>query len=856
MQSIDPKGSYQFLRRGTKNPFPPDLIFNANNAGKANSNPTDTGEIPFGSGSLCQGSPVGWKWNSLMDTGVDIRINFSKEFFIGAVCLELTDSAGVAFVEVFSLAGGSNNGELTCVGRIDARTGDLIKGEITVPIGVRAATLVVRLQADLKEIIVAKLAVIGAEANEPDIYPTPKSVCYHDGQYPLEALKAIAFSASVSASATADMEFAAGFVQERFRECLGIDLPIVSWPTSPITTSPDTDFKGGFVALTLDESIKPNGYRLHVHAGGVEIAASQRIGLLYAAETLIQLTKKSVLPYCEINDEPRCPVRGIHFGLPPREGLPFMKRLVRYVLIPMRYNTIFLEFAGGMRFDRHPEISAGWVQANRDAKAGIKPRFPHGEIVAGGELLEKYEVRDFVDYCKQFGIEVIPEVQSFGHVQYITYAHPEIAEVAEETAQEKKLDTRLADQPPSTVYHHVYCPLHEKSYEIIYDIIDEIIEVVRPERYVHMGHDEIYYIGLCPRCRDKDHADLYELHVRRMYDYLAKKGLKMMIWCDMLQPTERFKTHPARERLPRDIVLLDFVWYYHLDLDLEDNLLPYGYKIIMGNMYSSHYPRFEQRIAKEGMIGGEVSTWCRCDEYTFAKKGKTFDLIYSAEMFWSETYDSRARQVYNAWIAKLIPRLRDELRGIAKPFHQPVSTKALALPTSSAPRLPVAVAEALKHSPNRLEGRTFDFTNAQRLTTTQIEVPVGENFSKIVFLHATANNAERIARKPLREVGRYIVRYADGSLAEIPVEYAGNICVYTRRYGEPMKNIYYRHHGYIATYWGDPLLQAKTEDGRDVIALGYEWVNPHPEREITCILCQGNDETDADILLLGICGIR
>ena len=125
-----------------------------------------------------------------------------------------------------------------------------------------------------------------------------------------------------------------------------------------------------------------------------------------------------------------------------------------------------------------------------------------------------------------------------------------------------------------------------------------------------------------------------------------------------------------------------------------------------------------------------------------------------------------------------------------------------------------------------------------------------------MFLHATANNAPRIAWKPLVEVGRYVVRYADGSQVSVPVEYAGNICVYTRRYGAPLPQQYYRHQGYIATYWGDPLMQAKSEDGRDVTALGFEWVNPYPEREIASIVCFGSEEADADILLLGISGIR
>jgi hypothetical protein len=88
------KGSYAFMRRGTSHPFPPNKIFSPD--GK------DNGKIAFGSGSLCSGNPVGWKWDSLMDVGLDIRMELSKECFLGAVCIGLADNSVVEMVEVFS----------------------------------------------------------------------------------------------------------------------------------------------------------------------------------------------------------------------------------------------------------------------------------------------------------------------------------------------------------------------------------------------------------------------------------------------------------------------------------------------------------------------------------------------------------------------------------------------------------------------------------------------------------------------------------------------------------------------------------------------------------------------------------
>ena len=87
----------------------------------------------------------------------------------------------------------------------------------------------------------------------------------------------------------------------------------------------------------------------------------------------------------------------------------------------------------------------------------------------------------------------------------------------------------------------------------------------------------------------------------------------MMIWGDMLQPVTKYLTPPAVDLIPKDIVLLDFIWYFHLDKDIEDHLLERGFKVIMGNMYSSHYPRYEARRSKKGILGAEVSTWARAE---------------------------------------------------------------------------------------------------------------------------------------------------------------------------------------------------------------------------------------------------
>ncbi|MDW7655833.1 MAG: family 20 glycosylhydrolase [Bacillota bacterium] len=848
------QGSCKYYRRGTTTLLMPDLYGPEPASVSAGEQPNRNQEDR--TWQYCSIQPeqsIGWSWSLLMDVGVDICFSLEKSCYIGAVYLALADRGSVQVVEI--LCGPADN--LKLCGRHDARTGQTCSGSVSVAVGVTADRIVVRLRPLLTDVVLTRLDLIGAITDgELLIYPTPAQTCYSGGILPIDSLAVI-----VRQDESGDTAYAAKYLQESLIEHFDLHLPIIS-PTDAQKSDPAA------IALRIDCSGQGEQYAVEVTETAVMLSGSNRISLLYAIETFAQLahSDSGKIPLGKVIDQPYKPVRGFHFGLPPRESIVFYQRLLRHVLLPLRYNTLFIEFAGGMRFDRHPEISAAWLRANQEAKAGRLPAFPHGEMVAGGGLLEKEEVRELVDYARTLGFEVIPEVQSLSHVQYITFAHPEIAEIEEKQPLAEQSDTRAADQPPSTFYAHSYCPSNERSYEIIFDLIDEIVEVVQPTRYVHMGHDEIYQMSLCPLCIDKDPADLYVRHVTRLYDYLGKKGLGMMIWSDMLHATGRYKTHPAINRLPGDIVMLDFIWYFHLDQDLEDRLLAHGYSTIMGNLYSSHYPRYENRAAKPGMIGGEVSSWCRFDEYTLAKKGKLFDLMYSAEMLWSDRYLADARIVYTEIIQQRIPAIRDALRGFAKMKKQDMTYRPIILPPAQQPGLPGDMRQWLKNEKaldqvGFADGSAFhpadafNLSGARRLTTRPLDVSVHEHFDRLVFLHATADNAVRIAWEPLTEVGVYTVKYSDGTAIEIPVEYAGNIWHWSKRYATPMLHPYYRHQGYQATYMADPVIQAKTENGSDLLMLGYEWINPHPERELATISCRSYDSVGADILLLGISGL-
>jgi len=838
--------NYVCCRRGVAETLPPDL-----RAGK------DAGGGVFpAEGRLCGQNTFGWKWTTVLNVGIDIVINLHARCFIDRIRFSQETGSALASVEILK----QEKKDWLCVGRlIGGDVHRLVEAMLTVPVGDFASRIVVRLNACFCDIAIKDLAIIGAGGEGPVPYPIPVSVgAIRRKPMRIESFKQIA----VSSDASADTEFAAQLLSEKLAEDHGKAPPVVRGDKvcgrSIIIGKPDERLMLGGAPYA---PLRKEGYRIETGAHAVCTAGDRR-GLIYGVETIIQLLKTGALPFLLIEDYPRMAFRGVHIGLPPREEIPFVKRLIRYVLAPMRYNTLFIEFAGGMRSDRRPEISAAWEQANADAEKGLCPPVPHAKMGAGGKCLEKHEVRDLVAYARAYGMEVIPEVQSLGHVQYLTLAYPEIAEREERMGCADEIDLKKADPTPDALYPHCYCPLHEKSYEVIFDVIDEIVETVRPERFVHMGHDEVKQIGVCPRCREKAPADLFVLHATRMHNRLRQKGLGMMIWSDMLQ--DSYKTAPALDRIPKDIVLLDFIWYFLLDKDIEDRFLSRGFKVMMGNMYSSHYPRYETRISKPGMIGAEISTWLLPSEKNFGREGKLYDMLYSANMMWSSKYDGSARLVYDRMIGGLVPGIRNRLHERAYPSQGkekkcmpiPFRPGQASVPAELVAALPPAGTQVLGGIPFKFQGViTVASASARVRMPVACRIAVRRKAHSIVFLHAAGRNAERIPWQPLKEIGSYTIDYEDGGSAQVPIEYGGGIGEWSRRYADPLSSEYYRHQGYIATYFADPLIQSKTPAGGDVTIYGFEWINPRPDTSIRAVTLRACGNTDAAVYLVAMTAV-
>ena len=756
---------------------------------------TEQGTVPamMRSGNPLQGESLYVGWREKVNSNMDIRLPFTQRVFVDR--LRLTLPKGLRLTAVCLYSGEKDQ----LLRRYTPETDHLLGGQqITLEANYETDLLILSMEGDFSSAGLENLEILGS--------------CGHDGLYPTPvradiSADRISISRFGSCSGDCPEGVQAASILVRKLGAEGIFLPLSE--------------KGG-VRFCRDETTPENGFELQITAAEALIRASDLRGFVYGAETFMKLLQNGSVPLCKISDAPRMQFRGVHLFLPAREDIPFFKRLVEHILSPMGYNCIFLEFCGGMEFESHPEISAAYVHAVEQGKSGKWPHFPHGQV-AGGKTLTKQEVAELVSFTRSFGIDVIPEVQSLGHVQYITVAHPEIAEIESQDPQEDtEVDIQEEDERPKRFYHHCCCPSNPETYRILFDLLDEIIEVVQPKKYVHMGHDEVYEIGVCPVCRQSTPAKLLAEDICRIHDYLAQKGFTMMMWADMLQPVTKYETYAAIDMIPKDIIMLDFIWYFHMDQDIEDNLLQKGFKVILGNMYSSHFPRYERRILKPGILGAQTSAWVCTNAEDMAREGKLYELLFSAQMLWSASYTSDHRYSYDWMLKAMIPKLRARLLDCAYPSQQEGAARFL-----------------LADQP---DGDTTQF-------------PVDHCCDSIVFCHNARKKRYKEPWKPAEEVGQYLVEYEDGMRVSVPITYGGTVGYYARRQNEPFSHSSYRHNGYTTTFMVDSE-ESRAADGSDICVYCHEWVNPRPEKVIRRITLTQPEGCPAGIAVHRICGIR
>ncbi|MHB0875717.1 MAG: family 20 glycosylhydrolase [Anaerolineae bacterium] len=700
------------------------------------------------------------------------------------------------------------------------------------------------------------------------VYPCPNWAVYSDTRYVSPARTVSLWHDGTCPAALELLQRALGrfgFATEVTDEAATAIVVLGRYATAPVA-----ERLRGYEALTR-EALPVEGYYLVTDGRGAVVAGADGAGSLYGAGTLAQLAEcvdgMPAFRQAQVRDWPYKRIRAAHLYLPGRENIPYFNDVVTW-LASLRYNTLFLEVGGGMRYDRHPEVNEAWARFCREAVAypggpealqGSQP-YPkdstHTELARGG-WLEKEEVASLIAHANRHGIEVVPELQALSHSYYLVTAHPEIAE-------------RSWDPWPDT-----YCPSDPRSYELYFDLADEVIEVFRP-RLFHIGHDEAYTFGICDRCHEKSGAELLAGDLWKLRDYFVGRGIRPVMWGDKLQNiiiggdelggracswavnaarrTDHImrETYQAVDFVPKDTLIMD--WYWGLDPLSERFFMGKGFELLFGNF--GHYEPWAysgwgKRSGDERLLGTSTSTWSDVSDYAFGHNLIYFNFLYSANLQWWRHFNDRERENNLAAVAAMQPWTREELGQVRLPSLDccpatPVDLSPAANLTETV--LTTAEGEWLETAPCRLP-------LAQAAVMADVHAPNGRPLpfggaaASLVFLHYceterryrfTFEFEDPLAIDDFNLLGYYLVTYADGSSEKVEIRHGDNITGPYEMMGEGVTS---------SPFWAQPAWEGRDREGQRLMV----WVNPRPADEIATVqLHYGGREAGERVVLLAL----
>ncbi|HVW16011.1 MAG TPA: family 20 glycosylhydrolase [Mucilaginibacter sp.] len=271
----------------------------------------------------------------------------------------------------------------------------------------------------------------------------------------------------------------------------------------------------------------------------------------YTYVLLLLLSSISCHVFAQKTPDSAFMVRGFVIAAPKPNGVDDFVKFINEELAP-RVNTLILRVDYNYEYKSHPEL--------RDSAA-----------------LSKHDAKNILEACKKNGIAIIPQINLLGHQSWaaknnkLLQVYPEFDEtpwVPMPAAKDYKWPN--ADN----LYCRSYCPLHPGVHKVIFDLVDEIMDVFEAKAF-HAGMDEVFYLGedKCPRCAGRDKAVLFANEVQLVRDHLAEKGEELWIWGDRLidgratgigeWAASYNDTYRAVDMIPRDVVICD--WQYDED---------------------------------------------------------------------------------------------------------------------------------------------------------------------------------------------------------------------------------------------------------------------------------------------------
>ncbi len=272
--------------------------------------------------------------------------------------------------------------------------------------------------------------------------------------------------------------------------------------------------------------MEAEGYVLIATPERATVVAASAAGAFYGMQTLTQLITgagaSTRIHPAVIRDWPAMRWRGAQDDISrgPVPTLEYQKQQVR-TLAAYKVNILSLYFEHTLAFNSQPLIAPP------------------------GGAMSRAEVRELVAYAANYHVEILPQQQTFGHLHH---------------ALKLELYADVAEQP----HGHVLAPGVPRSLEIVRGIFAEV-DSMFPSRFVHLGADETFELGLGrtkPAVDSQTIGPVYLDYVRRTVETVRRPGKRYLFWGDIAM------NHPELvRRLPSDLIAVGWDYWSRTNFD-------------------------------------------------------------------------------------------------------------------------------------------------------------------------------------------------------------------------------------------------------------------------------------------------
>jgi hypothetical protein len=281
---------------------------------------------------------------------------------------------------------------------------------------------------------------------------------------------------------------------------------------------------------------KPDGYRLQIGPGGIAVHYYDEGGLRSAVATLRQLLREHGrrLPRLVIEDYPDFHRRGVMLDI-SRGRVPNLETLLELVghLADFKINEFQLYTEHTFAYRNYEPVWREW-----------------GPLDAGDIL--RLDAR-----CRELGIDLVPNQNSFGHLRY-WLEYPPLKRLAETQEPYEGVGGTFL-RYPSTL-----ASTHPDTLPFLRELYDELLPTFTSTRF-NVGCDETWDLGHGQSkevCEAKGKGRVYLDFLKQIEKEVRNRGKQMMFWGDIILHYPELISE-----LPGDVIALN--WGYEANHPFE-----------------------------------------------------------------------------------------------------------------------------------------------------------------------------------------------------------------------------------------------------------------------------------------------